>query len=400
MPKQRNGRRLPFVTTVGLAALGAMIVFGAFAGGAVSAPQGTAEMPTPRSGPGIVGKLQEGETLQATSGQWLYADGTGCAQRPLEPCIITWQWVRYNADLSGQQLIPGATSDKLVLTAADVGKRIQVVQTLTKRDCDAHGLNCRDTSSSQVSAPTGLVAPRAVPGPVNRELPAISGIPMEEETLTASTGLWDGPQPISVSFQWYRTDTNGNNPSPIAGATAQTYKLTPGDVGFRIRVTGTAANAGGSSFATSEATPVIVPFGPTATRRSVTVDRVSLPHRLIIDRFQFTPQPLRSRIAFTGRFHVSDTRGFSIQGALVKATGVPAGLVRNTPEVATTRNGWAIFRFQPTTRLELRNGASLAFFVCARKPGESRRAGVSMCDLVYVKIAAPAATAVAAPRRA
>jgi hypothetical protein len=399
MPNQGKGRRLPFVTTVGLAALGAMILFSVFAGGAVSAPQGTAEMPTPRSGPGIIGKLQEGETLQATGGQWLYANGLNCASRPAEPCIITWAWRLWNPGLTSFITIAGATSDTLLLTQAHVGGRIQVVQTLTKNDCDAHGANCRDTSSSQVSAPTGLVAPKPVSSPVNRELPVITGTPMEEETLTASTGIWDGPQPISLTWQWYRSDTNGNNPSPIAGANAQTYKLTTADVGFRIKVTGTATNAGGSSFATSEPTPVIVPFGPTATRRSVTVDRVSLPHRLIIDQFQFTPQPLRSRNPFIGRFHVSDTRGFAIQGALVKATGVPTGLVRNTAEIATTRNGWATFRFQPTNRLELRKGASLAFFVCARKPGESRRAGVSMCDLFYVKIAAaPATTATALAR--
>jgi hypothetical protein len=389
MSKQRKGRRLPFVTTVGLAALGALIMFGVFAAGAVSAPQGSAEMPTPRSGPGIQGKAQVGETLQATSGQWLYADGTGCAQRPAEPCVITWQWLGCNAQASSCAVLPGETSDKLLLRAQHVGTRVQVAQTLTKNDCDAHGQNCRDVSSSQVSAPTGLVAPPPVTAPVNRELPAITGTPMEEETLTASTGLWDGQQPISLSFQWYQADRNGNNAVPIAGATGQTFKLTSAQVGFTIKVTGTATNNGGSSFATSQATPVIAPFGPTAARRSIEVERVSLPHRLIIDRIVFTPQVIRSLKPFTGRFRVSDTRGFRIDGALVQVISVPFGLVRRVAEVETDAAGWATLRFQPTKKLELRKGATLAMFVCARKPGETRRAGVSMCDLANVPLRTP-----------
>lgn len=392
MAKQRmNGRRLPFLAALGL--LGSLIMFGVFAGGAVSARQGSAEMPTPRSGPGIQGKAQEGETLQATGGQWLYADGTGCAQRPAEPCIITWLWRLCNPQATGCSTIPGQTTDKLLLVQAYVGGRIQVVQTLTKNDCDAHGKNCQNVSSSQVSAPTGLVAPKPVTAPVNRELPAITGTPMEEETLTASTGLWDGQQPISMSFQWYRADRNGNNPTPIAGANAQTHTLTNADVGFAIKVTGTATNVGGSSFATSQPTAMIAPFGPTAQRRSVTIGRVSLPHRLMIDQVVFTPNPLRSRKALTARFHVSDTRGFWIEGALVKVVGVPSGLIRNAAEVKTTRQGWATVRLLPTQKLELRNGGSLALFVCARKPGETRRAGVSMCDLVYARVAAPVVAA-------
>jgi hypothetical protein len=387
MSKQRtDGRRLPFVATVGLA-LGVLIVFGVFAAGAVSAPQAGQEMPTPRSGPSVAGTAQEGQTLEARGGQWLYADGLDCNSRPAEPCKITWLWQRCNPQATSCGDIPGATSTSYLLTAADVGGRIRVVQTLTKNDCDAHGLNCRDVGSSQVSAPTGLVAPKAVASPVNTQLPEITGTPMEEETLTSSTGLWSGPQPISLAFQWYRCDANGNNCVAIAGANAQTYTLTAADVGFTIRVTGTATNAGGSAFATSQQTPVIAPFGPTPERRSISIDRVALPHRLIIDRLAFNPNPLRSRNPFTARFRVSDTRGFRIEGALVQVISVPFGLIAAAVEVETDDEGWATFTLRPTKRLQLRNGTSLVLFLRARKPGENPLAGVSTRRLVRVKLA-------------
>ena len=389
MSKQRtNGRRLPFAAIVGLA-LVVLTVFGVFAGGAVSAPQASEEMPTPRSGPSVSGRQQVGETLTANSGQWLYADGLPCSSRPAEPCNITWQWQRCNPQATSCGDIAGAQNTSYALTDADAGARIRVVQTLTKRDCNAHGHDCRDVSSSQVSAPTGLIAPRPVASPQNTALPGITGTPMEDETLTASTGTWSGPQPISMSFQWYRCDANGANCVPIAGATGQTYKLTVADVGFTIRVTGTATNAGGSAFATSPQTSVVAPFGPTPQRRSITVDRVGLPHRLILDRVEFRPNPLRSRAPFTARFRVSDTRNFRIEGALVQVISVPFGLVRAAAEVETNNEGWATFTLQPTQRLQLRNGTSLVLFLRARKPGENPLAGVSTRRLVRVKVAAP-----------
>jgi hypothetical protein len=388
MSKQRTGGRvLSLATAVGVVV--GLVTIGAFAGSAGSAPARGQEMPTPRSGPSVSGKLQEGETLSANGGQWLYADGLPCSSRPAEVCDITWQWQRCNPQATSCVDIAGQRGTTYVLTNADVGARVRVVQTLTKNDCNAHGQDCRNVSSSQVSAPTNLISAKPALAPANTQLPEISGTPMEEETLTASTGLWSGPQPISMSFQWYRCDANGNNCAAIAGANAQTYKLTSADVGFTIRATGTATNSGGSAFATSAQTPVIAAFGPTPQRRSITVDRVGLPHRLILDRLEFRPNPLRSRRPFTARFRVSDTRGFRIEGALVQVVSVPFGLLRAAPEVETNNEGWATFTLQPTQRLQLLNGTSLVLFLRARKPGENPLAGVSTRRLVRVKLAAP-----------
>jgi hypothetical protein len=389
MSKQTNGRRLPFVSAVAVA-IGVLTVFGVFAGGAVSAPQRGNEMPTPRSGPSISGKLQVGETLNANGGQWLYADGLACNSRPAEPCNITWQWQRCNPQATSCGDIAGATNTSYVLTDPDAGNRIRVVQTLTKNDCDAHGRNCRDVSSPQVSAPTNLIAGRPVAAPSNQQLPAITGTPMEEETLAASTGLWAGPQPISMSFQWYRCDAQGNNCVGIAGANAQTYKVTSADVGFTIRVTGTATNQGGSAFATSQQTPVIAAFGPTPQRRSITIDRVALPHQLVIDEVEFIPATLRSRRPFRMRVKVMDTRGFLIEGARVKALSVPFGLLSDVAEVQTSSLGWATLTLTPTARFELKTGRLFLFVRVRKATNETARApGVSVRDVVSVRVVAP-----------
>ncbi len=112
---------------------------------------------------------------------------------------------------------------------------------------------------------------------------------------------------------------------------------------------------------------------------------VSPPNRLIVDNVKFEPSLLASRAAFTARFHVSDTRGFAIQGALVYALGLPYGWVGNAAEVTTDASGWATISMQPTGAMPLRPGA-LVIFVRARKPGDNLLAGVSTRRLVQVSI--------------
>jgi hypothetical protein len=93
--------------------------------------------------------------------------------------------------------------------------------------------------------------------PVNETPPSISGTPQQGQTLTASPGTWGGTQPISYAYQWQRCDSTGANCSPITGATATQYGVTPDDVGSTLSVTVTANNVAGSSNATSAATTVV-----------------------------------------------------------------------------------------------------------------------------------------------
>ena len=94
---------------------------------------------------------------------------------------------------------------------------------------------------------------------------------------------------------------------------------------------------------------------------------------------------LHSRASAVARYHVYDTRGFSIQGALVYALSLPYGWTRKSPEVATDSSGWATITISPTASMPLRPGA-LVIFVRARKSGDNLLSGVSTRRLVQVSI--------------
>ena len=113
--------------------------------------------------------------------------------------------------------------------------------------------------------PSG-VSPPPPPPPVPSALtpPVIAGSTNQGQTLTESHGSWSN-SPTGYSYQWEDCDSNGNNCSPVAGATGQSYLLTAIDAGSTIRVTETARNTTGlGSPAASVATAVIGPPPPVA----------------------------------------------------------------------------------------------------------------------------------------
>jgi hypothetical protein len=107
----------------------------------------------------------------------------------------------------------------------------------------------------------GKAAPAAPPQ--NTAEPTISGRAEEGRRLTASTGSWTGPGPITYSYRWVRCGADGGLPdgsncANIPGATSRRHDLRRGDVGFRIRVRVTATNRDGSRTAASNPTAVVV----------------------------------------------------------------------------------------------------------------------------------------------
>jgi hypothetical protein len=98
--------------------------------------------------------------------------------------------------------------------------------------------------------------PVSTSAPSNTEPPTISGQTIVGKILTASRGTWTGT-PTSFAYSWSRCDTNGANCTPITGATSSFYSLIEPDIGRTLRVTVTASNAGGSSFATSAPTAIV-----------------------------------------------------------------------------------------------------------------------------------------------
>jgi hypothetical protein len=323
----------------------------------------TASAPSNTSLPAISGTARDGSILSASRGDW-----TG------SPTSFAYQWQRCDTAGGGCTPIAGADSFRYTVGSRDVGQRLRVVVTATNAD----------GSGSAASRPTGVVSASGR-APVVTRLPSLSGTPQQGATLTVDRGDWAGTRPIHFDFTWQRCDATGHNCSTfLAHSRVKTYTLTAGDVGHEMRIEVTAKNVHGSTSVFSNPTGVVTPPAPPAT--SIAVARVSLPDRLVIDKVSFSPNPIVSRSApVTARFHVADTKGLSVQGALVYALGLPYGLVYGAPEQPTDASGWATITIQPTRNMPLSRG-DLVLFVRARKPGDNLLAGVSSRRLVQVGI--------------
>jgi hypothetical protein len=336
-------------------------------------------IPTNTSPPTISGTAREGETLTGSTGSW---SGT-------DPISYSFQWHRCSSSVSDCAAIARATNTSYTLTAQDVGKRIVFSVRATNPD----------GSSSALSSATNAVAPKADP-PKNTTPPTISGTPVQGQTLTASTGSWSGTTPFTFAYQWRRCNKDGGSCSSISGATQKRYTLTSADVGNTVRVRVTAKNTAGSATATSVPTAVIKkPAGPPppppkpATgcppgKGPVSVAKVTAPARLNVDRTSVTPDPVgRFTRSIVARFHVSDTCGQSVGGALVYVTAVPFNQFTIPTEQPTDSNGnvtvqMSRLRGYPAARHQ----QLLVLFVRARKPGDPLLGGISTRRLVSTAV--------------
>jgi Ig domain of plant-specific actin-binding protein len=338
------------------AAVPALIVSAASLGQTTATPSNT-------SLPSISGSARDGSILAASHGSW---SGS--------PTSYAYQWLRCDSQGGSCNSISGATSDRYTVQTADVGSRVKVQVTAT----NASG------SGVAVSRPTDVVKATGS-APKNTAAPTISGTTQEGSTLTASPGSWSGSPAPSYSYQWQRCIGTGGGCTAISGATNTTYVLASADVAHTVLVTVTAKNANGSSTANTAETDLIRPAKVAQGGATINVSQVTLPNRLVIDGVKFSPSPATSRGVITARFHVSDTRGFSIQGALVYVLGLPYGWTYSAPEVSTDSTGWATIQIRPTHSMPLRRG-SLVMFVRARKAGDNLLAGVSTRRLVQETI--------------
>jgi hypothetical protein len=356
----RQPRRIPNARLLVLAALGIAVMIPAAVSASAQAPPKASGQPT------ISGRPIVGNVLTASNGSFT---GTG-------PFNYSYQWLRCPASGSGGNgegctAISGATFKRYTVRQADVGHRLRVRVTAANSE----------GSATETSNATAIV--QAAPArPANSAAPTISGTPRVGEVLTANTGTWTGQQPLSYTYQWQRCDRTGANCSNISGATAKTYTLTSADEGTTLRVRVTARNSAGTASATSAPTAVVVKAEAPAGS-AISVNDVSLPNRLLVDHVQFLPQPLRSRRTFTARFHVSDSRNHSVQGALVFVVALPFGTTSTPPEAATGPDGWITFRMTPTRRVKFgARGSGIQMFVRARKAGDQLIGGVSTRRLV------------------
>jgi hypothetical protein len=230
----RTGWKLPAALAVALA----LVV-------TVAAGARLAAAPTNSAPPTISGTTQTGQTLTASTGTWSSTDA------------ITYSYSWQRCDNHGNKCgdVHGATAATYLLGNPDVNHTLRV--TVTAKN--AEGQN------QALSAVTGVVTAAPAPGaPVNTAAPTISGTPQEAQTLTATTGSWNGAG-IAYSYTWEQCDAAGNNCKNIGGSNHPTYKVAKGDVGKTLRVAVTAKNPGGSATATSAQTAVVLSAAPPAS---------------------------------------------------------------------------------------------------------------------------------------
>jgi hypothetical protein len=190
----------------------------------------TADAPQNTTPPQITGTASQGQVLTATDGTW---SGT--------PPAFARQWRRCDAGTCTD--IGGATSSTYQLAAADVGKTVLVRVTATNPA----------GSESADSAETAAVAGP----PVNAQVPAVSGVANDGETLTAQAGAWTGSPAPTVTRAWMRCSGAGVDTCAATGAIGAAHVLGPADVGSRMRVRERAQNGSGTVDAFSAATAVV-----------------------------------------------------------------------------------------------------------------------------------------------
>lgn len=208
------------------------------------------DAPVNQSLPTISGSAVRGQSLTATSGSW---SGS--------PTSFSYQWQRCDAGGGSCSTIGGATGSGYTVADADVGKTLRVVVTA----------NNADGTGQATSGPTAVVT--ATAAPVSTSDPAISGSPVDGQTLTTTSGGWIGTAPITFAYQWVRCGSDGgaadgSNCAFISGANGTSYRLTSADVGRRMRVRVTATNSAGAQTAASNPTSTVQASGASGPPRN------------------------------------------------------------------------------------------------------------------------------------
>jgi len=163
--------------------------------------------------PTAAGVFQQGARLTGSTGTWSSVAGA---------IGYEYQWYRCDSAGAHCKSISGATRPTYMQVAKDVG------QTL--------GFAVRATDPAGTTTTfAGLVGPVAG---VQAKLvanvqPAITGPSQQGQILQTGTGAWN-QVPTAFTYQWQRCNANGRLCSAIAGATASSYALTPGDVGHTV----------------------------------------------------------------------------------------------------------------------------------------------------------------------
>ncbi|MFZ1997338.1 MAG: hypothetical protein WAU75_24690 [Solirubrobacteraceae bacterium] len=200
---------------------------------AVSAP--TPNAPVNIAAPVVSGTAQQGQTLTTSNGSWTNS-----------PTSYSYQWQDCNSSGVSCTNITAATGHTYALSSGDVGHRVRAVATATNGG----------GSASAPATVTDTVTGSTPNPPSNSAPPVIGGTTQQGQTLSTTNGSWTN-SPSSFAYRWKDCNGSGAACTNISGATSSSYTLTTSDVGHTVLVAVSAANAGGSASASSNATGVV-----------------------------------------------------------------------------------------------------------------------------------------------
>src|SRR5689334_1951522 len=231
------------MTRVALAAGTALLLLAAAAQSARSTG------PSNTSPPTISGGTAIDSEQTASPGSWSGSD----------PKSYIYQWQRCDTNGNNCANFSEARAKNTYNTdVVDSNHRLRVLVTATNSD----------GSASATSAPTPVIGEGS---PLNTSPPTISGTAMEGETLTATSGTWAGPGPISYTYEWRHCkhpDGTGCEPD---SSTGQTLVLTTDDVGKWMIVVVGARSSKGRGTAKSAPTAAVTPKGSAPPKGSLPV---------------------------------------------------------------------------------------------------------------------------------
>ena len=168
-----------------------------------------------------------------------------------KPVAFNYQWQSCDASGTGCSPIAGANLETYTPTTSDVGHALSLAVTAVA----PRGSAVASTAPTLAVTPAGSGTATA---PAVVTAPQVTGEAQVGQTLTAAVGSWTG-SPTAFAFQWSRCDTGGAACTPLPGATASSYVLTPGDSGTTLSLVVTATGRGGSRTAGAPTTAVIAP---------------------------------------------------------------------------------------------------------------------------------------------